>query len=148
MSGPSEESELSSETSRQTTDQTIAADATTEEEPQSQETIADRVKEAGLSFKEMIASLTDKAKTVTEEKTQALKDKSAETISPTRRDAHDIQALGITVQSVIAIFEETMTHIERQGYDQQEKLLNGYKRLLEEQINVVRSRLNLVKRIQ
>ena len=129
------------------TDQTIAADATTKEEPQSQETIADRVKEAGLSFKEMIASLAEKAKTVTEEKTQTLKDKSVESLSPTKRDAHDIQALGTAAQDVITVFEETMTHIEKQDHYQQEKLLNGYKTLLEEQINVIKSRLNLIKRL-
>lgn len=146
MSDHSEDSELSSETSRQT-DQNVGSDTTTKEEQQSQESIADRVKEAGLSFKEMIASLAEKAKTVTEEKTQTLKDKSAENISPIRRDAHDIQALGTTVQNIITVFEETMTHIEKQDHDQQEKLLNGYKRLLEEQINVIRSRLNLIKRL-
>lgn len=146
MGNPSEESELSSETSRQT-DQSIGSDTTTNDEQQSQESITDRVKDAGLSFKEIIASLADKAKTITEEKTQTLKDKSAENISSTRRDAHDIQALGTTVQNVITVFEETMTRIEEQDHDQQEKLLNGYQRLLEEQINVIKSRLNLIKRL-
>jgi hypothetical protein len=146
MGDPPEDSELSSETSIQT-DQSAGSEIVTKEEQQSQESITDRVKEAGLSFKEMIASLADKAKTVTEEKTQTLKDKSVENISPTRKDAHDIQALGTTVQNVIIVFEETMTHIEKQDHDQQEKLLNGYKTLLEEQINVIRSRLNLVKRL-
>ena len=145
MSDPSEESEFSSETPRQT-DQAIVSD-NTKEEPQSQQTITDRVKEAGLSFREMIASRKDKAKTVAEETTQTLKDKSVESISPARRDARDIQALGTAVQSVITVFEETMNHIERQDHDQQEKLLNGYKRLLEEQINVIKSRLNLIKRL-
>lgn len=147
MSDPLDEPEFSSET-RSTTDQTVVSDTTTRKEEQhSQESIADRVKEAGLSFKQMIASLADKAKTVTEEKTQTLKDISAENISPTRRDAQDIQVLGTTVQDVITVFEETMTHIEKQDHEQQEKLLNGYKRLLEEQINVIRSRLNLIKRL-
>lgn len=146
MGDPSEDSELSSETSIQT-DQSAGLEIVTKEEQQSQESITDRVKEAGLSFKEMIASLADKAKTVTEEKTQTLKDKSVESISPTRKDAHDIQALGTTVQNIIIVFEETMTHIEKQDHDQQEKLLNGYKTLLEEQINVIRSRLNLIKRL-
>jgi hypothetical protein len=146
MGDPPEDSELSSETSIQT-DQSAGSEIVTKEEQQSQESITDRVKEAGLSFKEMIASLADKAKTVTEEKTQTLKDKSVENISPTRKDAHDIQALGTTVQNIIIVFEETMTHIEKQDHDQEEKLLNGYKTLLEEQINVIRSRLNLIKRL-
>ena len=111
-----------------------------------QETIPDRVKEAGQSFKGMITSLGDKAKTITE-KTQELKDKSVASIDPTRRDAHDIQTLGTKVETIITVFEETMIHIERQEYSEQEKLLNGYKKLLEEQINVIRSRQELVKRL-
>ena len=111
-----------------------------------QETISDRVKEAGQSFKGMISSLGDKAKTITE-KAHELKDKSVESIDPTRKDAHDIQTLGTKVETVITVFEETMIHIERQEYSEQEKLLNGYKKLLEEQINVIRSRLELVKRL-
>jgi hypothetical protein len=50
MGDPSEDSELSSETSRQT-DQSIGSDTTTNDEQQSQESITDRVKDAGLSFK-------------------------------------------------------------------------------------------------
>jgi hypothetical protein len=111
-----------------------------------QETVSNRVKEAGQSFRGMITSLGDKAKTITE-KTHELKDRSVESISHTRRDAHDIQALGAKVEAVITVFEETMTHIERQEYDEQENLLNAYKKLLEEEINVIRSRLELVKRI-
>ena len=145
MSDPSD-SELSSETSTQT-DRTTVSDTSIEDKRDSHETIANRVKEAGLSFKETIASVTEKAKTITEEKTQTLKDKSAESIGPAKSDTRDIQALGANVQNVISVFEETMTRIERQDYNQQEKLLNGYKRLLEEQINVIKSRLNLIKRL-
>jgi hypothetical protein len=76
-----------------------------------------------------------------------LKDKSAKSISLARRDAHEIQVLSATVQNMIAVFEETMTHIERQDHNQREKLLSGYKRLPEEQINVIKSRLNLVRRL-
>jgi methyl-accepting chemotaxis protein len=136
MSDSSKESHLASE------DETKISDI----DQGNQETLSDRVKEAGQSFKGMITSLSDKAKTIAE-KTQELKDKSIESISSTRRDAHDIQALGAKVETVITVFEETMTHIERQEYNEQEKLLNGYKKLLEEQINVIRSRLDLVKRL-
>ncbi|MGC2574226.1 MAG: hypothetical protein WA364_22150 [Candidatus Nitrosopolaris sp.] len=53
----------------------------------------------------MINSLGDKAKTITE-KTQELKDKSVESIDPTRSDARDIQTLGTKVETIIAVFEE------------------------------------------
>jgi hypothetical protein len=67
-------------TTPQRTDSTTAE----EQDQEKQESISARVKEAGVSFKEMVVSLGNKAKTVTEEKTQQLKDKSAQTRSPTR----------------------------------------------------------------
>lgn len=143
MSDPSE----SEPSETKSIEQTEASDTSLDEKKRSQETITDRVKEAGLSFKEMIASVADKAKIVTEAKAHTLKDKSAENISPARRDARDIQSLGTTVQYIITLFEDTMSYIERQEHEQQERLLNGYKKLLEEQINVIRSRLDLVKRL-
>jgi hypothetical protein len=136
-------------TSPHGTTPTIKSESTTVEEQnqEKQESISTRVKEAGVSFKEMVMSLGKKAKTVTEEKTQQLKDKSAQTISPARRDAQDIQALGTNVEKVITVFEETMTQIERQEYDEQANLLNGYKKLLEEQISVIKTRMDMVKRL-
>ena len=103
---------------------------------------AAKVKEAGQSFKEMIKSLGKKTMTKTEEKTKQLKDKSAaETVDTSpQKDAKDIQALGTHAENVVLVFEKTMAEIEREDYDSQEKLLAGYKKLLEEQINVIDSR--------
>jgi hypothetical protein len=98
-------------------------------------------KEAGQSFKEMIKSLSKKAMTKTKEKTKQLKDKSAaETVDTSpQKDARDIQALGTHAENVVLVFEKTMSEIEREDYESQEKLLAGYKKLLEEQINVIDS---------
>ena len=41
-----------------------------------------------------------------------------------------------------------MTEIERRDYVDQAKLLKGYKKLLEEQINVINARMELVKRLK
>jgi hypothetical protein len=41
-----------------------------------------------------------------------------------------------------------MFEIEREDYENQEKLLTGYKKLLEEQINVIDSKLSLAKRLK
>jgi ATP-dependent exoDNAse (exonuclease V) alpha subunit len=87
----------------------------------------------------------------TEEKTKELKDKSIQSvdIGPTK-DAHDIHALGTTrVEKLTADFENTMAEIENQSdYRIQEKQLTAYKKLLEEQIDVIDSRLKMVKRIE
>ena len=104
--------------------------------------------------KEAAESLKGKGKSIgkkTEEKAKDLKEKSMETmhIGPTK-DAHDIQALGTTkVEKLTADFENTMSEIENEpDYEMQEKQLMAYKKLLEEQMDVIDSRLKMVKRIQ
>ena len=103
-------------------------------------------KEAAQSIKEKVKSIGKK----TEEKVKDLKDKSMETtgIGPTK-DAHEIQALGTTrLEKLTADFENTMSEIEQESdYETQEKQLTAYKKLLEEQMDVIDSRLKMVKRI-
>ena len=103
-------------------------------------------KEAAESIKEKFKSIGKK----TEEKVKEVKDKSIETtgIGPAK-DAHDIQVLGTTrLEKLTADFENTMTEIEQESdYEMQEKQLTAYKKLLEEQMDVIDSRLKMVKRI-
>ena len=109
--------------------------------------IPTKAKEIGQSLKEKVKSIGKK----TEEKTKELKDKSMQTsgIGPAK-DAHDIQALGTTrLEKLTADFEDTMSEIENESdYDMQEKRLTAYKKLLEEQMDVIDSRLKMVKRLQ
>jgi len=111
---------------------------------------AAKAKESGQSFKEMIKSLGKKAMTKTEEKTKELKNKSAaETVGiGPQKDARDIQALGTPAEDVVLVFEKTMAEIQREDYESQEKLLAGYKKLLEEQINVIDSKQKIAKRLK
>jgi uncharacterized protein YpuA (DUF1002 family) len=103
-------------------------------------------KEAAESIKEKVKSIGKK----TEEKVKDLKDKSMETtgIGPTK-DAHDLHALGTTrLEKLTADFENTMAEIEQESdYETQEKQLTAYKKLLEEQMDVIDSRLKMIKRI-
>jgi hypothetical protein len=120
------------------------------EEGEGEKSVADdKAKEAGQSFTEMIKSLGKKAMTKAEEKTKELKDKSVETLGTgTQKDAKDIQALGIHADNVVLVYERIMAEIEREDYESQEKLLTGYKKLLEEQINVIDFKQNIAKRLK
>jgi hypothetical protein len=111
---------------------------------------AAKAKESGRSFKEKIKSLGKKALTKTEEKTKELKDKSAaETVGTgPQKDTTDIQALGTHAENVVLVFEKTMAEIQREDYEIQEKLLADYKKLLEEQINVIDSKQKIAKRLK
>ena len=65
-----------------------------------------------------------------------------------KKDARDIAALGDSVEGLARTFESLMTEIRKQPYTEQVNLLTGYKKLLNEQINVVDSRINMAKRIK
>jgi len=104
-------------------------------------------KEATESLKEKVKSIGKK----TEEKAKDLEDKSMETTGiDSTKDAHDIQALGTArLEKLTADFENTMAEIENEpDYRMQEKQLTAYKKLLEEQMDVIDSRLKMVKGIQ
>jgi ATP-dependent exoDNAse (exonuclease V) alpha subunit len=117
-----------------------------ESEPEGHPSVPTKAKEIGQSLKEKVKSVGMK----TEEKTKELKEKSMQTmhVGPAN-DAHDIQALGSSrIEKITADFENTMAEIENESdYDMQEKQLTAYKKLLEEQMNVIDSRLKMVKRI-
>lgn len=103
--------------------------------------IVSSLKEATTSFKDVIFSISKKA--------QVIRDKAEETFTVgARRDARDIQALGIYVESVTKGFEDTMMEIKKRDYADEEKLLKGYKKLLDEQINLINARIELVKRLK
>ncbi len=103
--------------------------------------IVNSLKEATTSFKDVIYSISKKA--------QEIRDKAEETFTVgAKRDARDIQALGSYVESVTKGFEDTMMEIKMRNYADEEKLLKGYKKLLEEQINLINARVELVKRLK
>lgn len=103
--------------------------------------IVNSVKDATNSFKDVILSIGKKA--------QGIRDKAEETFTVgAKRDARDIQALGSFVENVIKGFEDTMTEIKKRNYRDEEKLLKGYKKLLEEQIHLINARMQLVKRLK
>lgn len=111
-----------------------------------EETVSEKAREAGRSLKDLVYSVGRRTKEVTKEKTEELKAKSLDIGATT--DARDIQHLGSNVEGLITVFEDTMTEIRKEPYDEQEKLLVGYRKLLEEQINVINSRLAMAKRLK
>ena len=120
----------------------VQSETTTSEE----ESVSTKARDAGRSLKDLIYSLGKKTKEVTEEKAKEIKAQSVD-IS-TRTDARDIQHLGDDVEKLVTVFEDTMTEIRKEPFDEQEKLLVGYKKLLQEQMNVIDARLSMAKRLK
>lgn len=64
------------------------------------------------------------------------------------QDSQKIQALGPMVEELARAFEDTTTIIRKVPYEEQVNLLTGYKKLLEEQIRVIDSRMNMSNRLK
>lgn len=115
-----------------------------------EEDLSAKARTAGLAMEDLITSAIDKAKIVTKQKAKAFA-RAAEAgpggVSAAK-DAQDISRLGPLVEGLARAFENTMTDIRKQSYEEQEKLLIGYRKLLEEQINVINSRMHFAKRVK
>lgn len=109
------------------------------------ESVSTKAKEAGLSLRELVLAFGRKAKSATESTSKEIKSKATDVTTP---DAKDVQTLGANVDTIISVFEDTMDEIHKEDYDEQEKLLAGYKKYLESQAKVVDTRLNLAKRLK
>ena len=112
-----------------------------------EESVSTKAKETGQALKELITTIGNKARVAVEGKTKELSEMNAGDISAAQ-DSRDISVLGSQVEVLITAFEDTMTQIPKQPYDEQVKLLTGYKKLLEEQINVINSRIDWSKRLK
>ena len=112
-----------------------------------EESVSTKAKETGQALKELITAIGEKARVAVEGKTKELSEMNASDIGAAQ-DARDIGVLGSQVEVLITAFEDTMTQIGKQPYDEEVKLLTGYKKLLEEQINVINSRIDWSKRLK
>ena len=109
-----------------------------------------KVRRAGSALEDLITSAIDRARLVAREKTDELV-KAAEVGPGAIRaagDSRDISRLGPMVEELARGFEDTMTEIRKHGYGEQEQFLIGYRKLLEEQVNVINSRMHLAKRLR
>jgi hypothetical protein len=114
-----------------------------------EESISAKAKDAGQTLKDLVISLGQKAKAITEEKTTGLKVQAAQTADlDIKEDARDIQNLGDNIESIVTVFENIMTDIRKEHYGEQERLLVGYKKLLVEQLSVIEARLKMAKRLK
>ena len=115
-------------------------------EEEEEESLSARAKEAGQSFKDFIVTLGKKATLITEQKTTETKKESLDIGA--KRDSQAIQSLGANVEKAITVFEDTITNLRKESYDEQAQILIGYKKLIQEQINVINARLSMVKKFK
>ena len=114
-----------------------------------EESISARARDVGQSLRELVTYMGQKAKAITEQGTTGLKAQADQIADlDLKKDARDIQNLGSNIDNIINVFEDIMTDIRKERYSEQQRLLVGYKKLLEEQINVIDARLKMAKRLK
>ena len=114
-----------------------------------EESLSARARDVGESLRDLVTYMGQKAKAITEQKTTDIKSHAVQTTDlDLKKDAHDIQNLGSNIDNIINVFDDIMTDIRKERYGEQQRLLVGYKKLLEEQINVIDARLKLAKRLR
>jgi hypothetical protein len=114
-----------------------------------EEDLTIKVRNAGDAFYDLVSSAIEKAKNISVDKAKELvsKDLSPAAIAA-KKDAQDIATVGDSVESLARTFEGLMTEVRKQPYSEQVNLLTGYKKLLNEQINVIDSRIRMTERLK
>jgi hypothetical protein len=111
-----------------------------------EDSVSQKAKEAAGSLKELVRSLGRKTMQMSKETADELKAQSVDIGAS--KDSRDIQHLGENVEVLTTVFEDTLAEIRQEAYEEQEMLLVAYKKLLEEQINVINARMHLAKRLK
>ncbi len=113
-----------------------------------EQSLSKKARETGATLKELVNSLGKKGKAVAQQKSTQLKE-AAKDDEINAKDAADIQMLGKHIESIITIFEDTMDKImTHPSYDEQHGMLVGFKKILEEEVNLIDARLGMAKRLK
>ena len=108
--------------------------------------VSDEATKAGESLKELIITAIKEAKDSAKGTGKRLKEQTIN-ISTTV-DSKDIRSLGHNVNASLQLFEETMTKILKEPYDEQIKLLDSYKDPLKTRINVINARGRMASKLK
>jgi hypothetical protein len=130
-----------------TSDSAVILPSSSSQTPKEEEiSVSDEAKKAGESLKELIVTAIKEAKDSAKGTRKRL---TEQTINiATTADSKDIHSLGDNVNSLIGLFEETMTEIRKERYNEQIKLLDSYKVLLQTHIKVVDARRRMASKLK
>jgi hypothetical protein len=115
--------------------------------PKEQEiSISDEARKAGESLKELIVAAIKDAKDSAKGKGKRLKEETIGIAATT--DSKDIQSLRDNVNTLVGLFEKTIAEIRKEHYDEQIKLLESYRDLLQTQAKVVSARGKMASKLK
>jgi hypothetical protein len=108
--------------------------------------VSDEARKAGELLKELIVTAVKEAKDSAKETGKRVKEQTINIAATV--DTKDIRSLGDNVDDLVNLFEETMTEIRKERYDDQIKLLDSYKELLQTHIKVVHARSRMARKLK
>ena len=115
--------------------------------PKEQEiSISDEARKVGESLKELIATAIKEAKESAKGTGKRLKEETSGIAATT--DSKDIQSQRSNVNALVEHFESMMKEIRKENYDEQIKLLQSYKDLLQTQSTVVKARGTMARKLK
>ena len=131
-----------------TSDSAVMADSSSSSQTPIEEeiSVSDEAKKSGESLKEMIVTAIKEAKDSAKGTGKRLKEQTINIAATT--DSKDIHSLGDNVNALAGLFEETMIEIRKERYDEQIKLLDSYKDLLQKHIKVIDARGRMARKLK
>jgi hypothetical protein len=108
--------------------------------------VSDEAKKSGESLKDLIVTAIKEAKDSAKGTGKRLKEQTINIAATT--DSKEIHSLGDNVNALVGLFEETMIEIRKERYDQQIKLLDSYKDLLQKHIKVIDARGRMARKLK
>ncbi len=108
--------------------------------------VSDEARKAGESLKELIVTAIKEAKDSAKGTGKRLKQQTINIA--TTADSKDIHSLGDNINFLVGLFEEIMTEIRKERYDEQIKLLDSYRDLLQAHIKVVDARRRMASKLK
>jgi hypothetical protein len=124
--------------------QTIVPSSQTQKEEDI--SVSDEAKKAGESLKELVVTAIKEAKDSATGTGKQLKEQTID-IAATA-DSKDIRSLGDNINTLVSLFEETMIEIRKERYNEQIKLLDSYKDLLQTHIKVATARRRMARKLK
>ena len=131
-----------------TSDSTVIVSPSTSPQTSKEEEISfsDEARKAGESLKELVVTAIKEAKDSATGTGKQLKEQTID-IAATA-DSKDIHSLEDNVSALVSLFEETIIEIRKERYDEQIKLLDSYKDLLQTHIKVADARRRMASKLK
>ena len=108
--------------------------------------VSDEAKKAGESLKELIVTAIKEAKDSATGTGKHLKEQTIDIAA--KADSKDIHSLRDNVNVSVGLFEEMMIEIRKERYNEQIKLLDSYKDLLQTHIKVANARRKMASKLK